>query len=307
MVIGEKLFTSGSSTGSIPKSPSFHSSLELAEATGRQITSINCNIFDFAAEMTSTTTDRNQQNHQQTDQQQTDESLQPQIRNGLVARTIQTFSRLQNEFNQDNSSTQPQTWQPMTATTIENVTSSEITTCTTSNQQQNGEVDNNENKTSNSISDSFSTAAGVSNSSNQNNTNSLFSLNHPNNLGFELNSTCSNKAQSTANACSNSSSFSNFDLNLRTNFAVNSNEFMFTNNEGTTNTPGTTQSSNSISISRMNEANNKAIVNGTSTTLDLNFYQGFNGSYSAMAAMSRLSPNNTGMGPTPLTLPTLRG
>lgn len=63
MVVGEKYTkttfsaaSGASSTGSsgggiysnsIPKSPSFHSSLELAEATGRQITSINCNIFEF--------------------------------------------------------------------------------------------------------------------------------------------------------------------------------------------------------------------------------------------------------------------
>ncbi|XP_063697163.1 uncharacterized protein DDB_G0288805-like [Culicoides brevitarsis] len=74
--------------GGIPKSPSFHSSLELAEATGRQIVSPeNCNYFTFAspAEMNNSS----------------DEN--PTAGNGFVAKTIQNFSRFQNNVTNNQS------------------------------------------------------------------------------------------------------------------------------------------------------------------------------------------------------------
>lgn len=111
MVIGEKLysgnFSGGSTTGGgvggggIPKSPSFHSSLELAEATGRQIVSPeNCNYFTFNnttnTNMSSPMNNSDEQNTaNHTDKQQTQQSST----NGFVAKTIQNFARFQNMTN----------------------------------------------------------------------------------------------------------------------------------------------------------------------------------------------------------------
>lgn len=74
--------------GGIPKSPSFHSSLELAEAaTGRQIVSPeNCNYFTFTTEM-------NNSDENPTATTTTSSS------NGFVAKTIQNFTRFQNMTN----------------------------------------------------------------------------------------------------------------------------------------------------------------------------------------------------------------
>lgn len=110
MVIGEKLYSgnfSGGSTqggvgggvngGGIPKSPSFHSSLELAEATGRQIVSPeNCNYFTF----NNTTTPSSNTTNKMSDEQNTANHIdkQPSTTNGFVAKTIQNFARFQNNM-----------------------------------------------------------------------------------------------------------------------------------------------------------------------------------------------------------------
>lgn len=110
MVIGEKLysgnFSGGNTTGGgggIPKSPSFHSSLELAEATGRQIVSPeNCNYFTFSSNMSSTPN---------SDEKNTANNHDKPITNGFVAKTIQNFTKFQNMTNNcvdnENNDTQP--------------------------------------------------------------------------------------------------------------------------------------------------------------------------------------------------------
>lgn len=86
--------------GGIPKSPSFHSSLELAEATGRQIVSPeNCNYFTFSSTMNNSGDEQNTANH-------TDKQQQSSTTNGFVAKTIQNFARFQN---MTNNQQEPQT------------------------------------------------------------------------------------------------------------------------------------------------------------------------------------------------------
>lgn len=81
--------------GGIPKSPSFHSSLELAEATGRQIVSPdNCNYFTFTnTTMNDSGAEPTTANHVEKQQQQSS------LTNGFVAKTIQNFARFQNMTN----------------------------------------------------------------------------------------------------------------------------------------------------------------------------------------------------------------
>lgn len=104
MVIGGKLYSGhlsggGGSAGGIPKSPSFHSSLELAEATGRQIVSPeNCNYFTFTTQTTtslSTSTINDMVPPPEQDQPNTANSGTKIQTNGFVAKTIQNFTRFQ--------------------------------------------------------------------------------------------------------------------------------------------------------------------------------------------------------------------
>lgn len=267
MVIGEKLYTSGSSTGSIPKSPSFHSSLELAEATGRQITSINCNIFDFT-EMTASS-DSNQQQQQQ-------------IRNGFVARTIQTFSRLQGDNNQQLDQPTPPTnnQQPMVA----------------SNQQQQQyqatTVSNNLQPMTNSAVSANGGGADVDVENNTSISPTSFAFHSANQKKFSIN--LSGFASSFGGAAAST--------NSKTNGVVTDNDFIFSNESSTSqhmynnsSSGGATTECPSMTITNCRNETNK-IIGG----LDPSLYQ------SRSSTSIRLSPNNSGSS-APMPLPLLRG
>lgn len=277
MVVGEKLFTSGSSTGSIPKSPSFHSSLELAEATGRQITSINCNIFDF----TEMTTDNNQsstatmmestQSTTTTTQITAQQFKEPIVRNGLVARTIQTFARLQQQQQIDN-------------TPLDGNESDAAEQHQQRFQQQNDQVDK-ENNTSSGLINTMSFAFNGGSNHHQNS--NKFSIN----FMTDINTMASSNSNNGISHSGAGSMFNNFS-------AVRFNEINGINDGG-----GSDFMINNETTSTMTTTVNNCTNDTTTNGLDLNVYLGRGAGSDGI----RLSPNNIERG-SGATLPqSLRG
>uniref|UniRef100_A0A336LQY6 Serine/threonine protein phosphatase 2A regulatory subunit n=1 Tax=Culicoides sonorensis TaxID=179676 RepID=A0A336LQY6_CULSO len=185
MVIGEKLYSgnfSGGNTGSgvvgggggIPKSPSFHSSLELAEATGRQIVSPdNCNYFTFNNHTNMSSSLDNNSTDEQNTANHTDKEQQKQplpSNNGFVAKTIQNFTRLQNLTNNLNQQSVDNENNATNLVTIRNISASNNKSVTNNriNDNINNGPTNNLSNTSNNSSVKMQNNISASSSSDNN-------------------------------------------------------------------------------------------------------------------------------------------